>query len=191
MFRQLFFIILVLFISHKSYADELNLQLSNDSLRLIYAAEVFGGSFGPTDLEMAGYYNRESDTILHLGLLIRNDTLDNPLIIRIGTRFYYVDAGNQPGQASVTASALTFGGELLYVPDAFNGFGVGFAYFVSPTVTTFQDADGFTEYSVIVNYSVSETTGFYVGYRNIELKLDNASDVEVEAGFMFGFRLLL
>jgi len=187
MFRRFFFIISTLLLSTGAAADELDIQLSNESARVSYAAEVLGGQFGPTNLVIGGYVNEDKDKLFHLGLLIRNDTLDNPLIISIGTRLYYADVGNQPGQLVTTATAITIGGELLYVPDAFNGFGVGFYYFVAPSVTTFQDADGFTEYGGIVNYSISEQASFYLGYRNIELKIDNGNDIEIDSGFIYGF----
>ena len=189
MFNKFIFILVALLISPWASADLLEIQLSNNSARFSYAAEVFGGEFGPTDLEIGGYFNEEDDTIAHVGLLVRNDSLDNPLIIGIGTRYYYADIGNQPGQAPAKASVITIGGELLYVPDAFNGFGVGFYAFVAPSVTTFQDADGFTEYGGIINYAITEQASFYIGYRRIEVEIENASDIEVDSSFIYGVKL--
>ena len=189
MFNKFIFILLTFYFSQWAYADDLDIQLSNDSARFTYAAEVFGGQFGPTDLEVGGYFNEDKDNLFHLGLLVRNDTLDNPLIIGIGTRLYYADVGNHPGQTPATAAVISIGGELLYVPDAFNGFGVGFYYYVAPSVTSFQDADGFTEFGGIVNYAITEQASFYIGYRNIELDIENATNIEVDSGFIFGFNL--
>jgi len=189
MYRKFILIIMALFISPWAYADLLDIQLSNNSARFSYAAEVFGGEFGPTDLEIGSYFNEDNDNVTHVGLLVRNDTLDNPLIISIGSRFYYADVGNQPGQAPADASVLTIGGELLYVPDTFAGFGIGVYYFVAPSVTTFQDADGFTEYGGTINYAITEQASFYIGYRKIEVEIENASDIEVESSFIYGLRM--
>jgi len=189
MHRRFIFILVALFLSQIVRAESLNIQLGDNSARVMYATEVIGGSFGPTDLEVGAYYNNDKDKLFHLGLLIRNDTLDNPLIIGFGTRLYYADVGNQSGQNPATTSAVAFGGEVLYVPDAFNGFGIGFNYFYAPSVLTFQDGDGFSEYGAIGSYAVSEQARFYVGYRFMELRIENASDIEVDSGFIFGFNL--
>ncbi|VAW96360.1 hypothetical protein MNBD_GAMMA21-998 [hydrothermal vent metagenome] len=189
MYRRFIFILVALFLSQIVRAESLNIQLGDNSARVMYATEVIGGSFGPTDLEVGAYYNNDKDKLFHLGLLIRNNTLDNPLIIGFGTRLYYADVGNQSGQNPATASAVALGGEVLYVPDAFNGFGIGFNYFYAPSVLTFQDGDGFSEYGAIGSYAVSKQARFYVGYRFMELRIENASDIEVDSGFIFGFNL--
>ncbi len=189
MLRRIVLTTMALLFSHWAFADDLDIQLSNKSARFVYAAEVFGGEFGPTDLELGGYFNEDKDKLFHLGLLVRNDTLDNPLSIGIGTRLYYGDVGNHAGQTPAKATVITIGGELLYVPDAFNGFGVGFYYYVAPSVTSFQDADGFTEYGGVVNYAITEQASFYVGYRKIEVEIESGSDIEVDAGLIYGFNL--
>ena len=73
MFNKLMLIWMTLLISQWTFADDLDIQLSNNSARIVYAAEVFGGEFGPTDFEIGGYFNEDDDTVFHLGLLVRND----------------------------------------------------------------------------------------------------------------------
>ena len=89
--------ILLLF-AHSAFADMFNIQLSNDSGRFTYATEVFGGQYGPVDLETSLYFNQDNDKMADVGLMVRNDTLDNPLVISIGSRVYYGDGGNGEGQ---------------------------------------------------------------------------------------------
>lgn len=171
-------------------ADALNIQLSNQSARFIYAAEVFGGQFGPTDLEVAGYFNEDDDTVVHVGLLVRNDSLDNPLVISIGARAYYGDVGNaQPNPTPINGAVIALGGELLFIPQSFNGLGVGAYAFVAPSVLSFMDADGFAEYGFIVDYAITEQSSFYVGYRNIEFQRDNNPNIEVDSSFIYGLVL--
>jgi hypothetical protein len=171
------------------YADALNIQLSNKSARFIYASEVFGGQFGPTDLEVGAYFNEDDDTVAHLGLMVRNDSLDNPLIIAIGARAYYADAGNQLGQTPLTAGALALGGEILVIPNNLGGLGIGFHYFVAPSVTSFMDAEGFTEYGALVDYEITEQASVYVGYRKIEIEPETGADVVVDSSVIYGLIL--
>ena len=189
MLNKSILIFTMLFISSWANADLFDIQLSDDSARFSYAAEIFGGQFGPTDLDMGVYFDQDKDNLLHLGLLVRNDTLDNPLIIGIGTRFYYADVGKHPGQTPTEGAVITIGGEVLYIPDAFNGFGLGLYGFIAPSVTTFIDADGFSEFGAIISYSVSEQARFYIGYRSIELNVENAEDIDIDSGFIYGFNL--
>jgi len=173
-----------------AHADTLNIQLSNESARFMYASEVFGGQFGPTDLEVGGYFNEDDDSLLHLGLLVRNDSLDNPLVISIGARVYYGDVGNAPPNPTPTdAAVIALGGELLYIPDNLGGLGLGAYYFVAPSVVSFMDADGFTELGLYVDYAITEQASVYVGYRNIEVKLDTGLDIEVDSSLIYGLVL--
>ena len=66
MFRKLIVVMCLALVGQNVYADSLNIQLSDESARLIYAAEVFGGQFGPTDLEVGAYFNEDDDTVAHV-----------------------------------------------------------------------------------------------------------------------------
>ena len=116
--------ILLLF-AHSAFADMFNIQLSNDSGRFTYATEVFGGQYGPVDLETSLYFNQDNDKMADVGLMVRNDTLDNPLVISIGSRVYYGDVGNGEGQTHATFAAIAIGGELLFIPGNLGGLGLG------------------------------------------------------------------
>lgn len=186
--KLLFFIALLTF-SQMLYADTVNIQLSNESARFSYAAEVFGGEFGPTELDVGAYFNEHDDTVVHGGLLVRNDSLDNPIRIGIGLRAYYADAGNQPGQTQADVGVIAIGGEIKFTPDNFGGIGFGLNYFVSPSVLSFMDADGFTEFSLIADYNITEAATVYIGYRKMQVKLDTGGSFDIESSFIYGLML--
>lgn len=179
-------VFILLYVSHSAYADSFNVQLTDSSARFLYAAEVFGGEFGPTDLEVGAYFNEDDDTVAHVSLLLRSDSLDNPLVASIGGRFYYGDVGNAANQTNATVAAFTLGVSLRYAPANLGNVGFSAYYFISPSVTTFLDADTFREYGIAIDLDVTEQVGIYLGYRNMNTDLDAGGSVEIDDSIMYG-----
>lgn len=175
----------MIFFSHSVFADMFNVQLSNESGRFIYATELFGGQYGPVDLEMGLFFNQDDDKMLHLGMLVRNDTLDSPLVISVGTRLYYANVGNATTSSSDIA-AIAIGGELLFIPQNFGGLGFGFHYFVAPSVVTFMDGENFNEYGFRLSYELTKQADVYLGYQKVKAKLTNGTELEVDSSAYFG-----
>lgn len=170
-------------------ADSFDVRLGDESAQFIYASEIFGGSFGPANFEIGAYFNEQDDKMLHIGLVIKNDSLDNPLAITLGTRAYYADAGNAPNQPQTDVAAITLGGELLFKPDNLRGFGLAVSYFTAPSVTSFMDADSFTEYGARIEFEVTEQSSLFAGYRKIEVDREDGRSVEIDSGLIFGLGL--
>lgn len=187
MLRKIFAAMCLLCTSQIVYADSFNIQLSDASARFIYAAEVFGGQFGPTDFEVGAYFNDEDDSVAHASLVLRSDSIDNPFVAAIGGRLYYGDVGNAPGQTPADVAALAFGVSISFRPDGLYGAGLTAHYFASPSVTSYMDADSFTEYGVALDINITEQVGFYVGYRNMSTDLDDGTEIEIDDSFMYGF----
>ncbi|MBI3561699.1 MAG: hypothetical protein HY080_08295 [Gammaproteobacteria bacterium] len=167
-------------------ADAINIELSNKSAHLVYASELYGSQYGPIDMEFSGYFDEDNNNMLTAGLLVRNDSLDNPVVISIGTRAYYADAGNAPGQTRAKAAALTIGGELLYFPNNLKGFGFGAKVFIAPRVVTFLDAQGFIEYGARAEYEITKQSSIYLGYSKVSIDLKTGSKTEIKQGFYVG-----
>lgn len=172
-----------------AFADMFNIQLSNNSGRFTYSTEVFGGQYGPLDLETGLFFNQSGDKMVHLGMMIRNDTLNNPVVISIGTRAYYGDVGHANGQIRAKFAAIAIGGELLFIPDNLGGVGLGVYYYTAPSVVTYMDANGFSEYGVRVNYEITKQSSVSVGYQKINLDLNGGASETVDSSAFFGIGL--
>ena len=179
----------LLLCAHSVYADMFNVQLSNDSGRFYYSTEVFGGQYGPVDLDMGLFFNQDRDKMAHIGMMVRNDTLDNPLVISIGARAYYGDVGHKAPGPHSKFGAIAIGGELLFIPDNLGGIGLGLHYYVAPSVVSYMDADGFTEYGARINYELTKQANVSVGYEKIKLDLSSGATLDVDSSFYFGIGL--
>ena len=172
-------------------SQALDIRLGNNSARFIYATEVFGGSFGATNLDLGLFFNEHDDYLLHVGMFIASESLENPFTISLGFRGYYADAGNNPDPSipQTDVAALAIGGDLVFTPKNFGGFGFAVNYYLAPSVLSFMDADRFVEYGARMEFSITEQTKLLLGYRNIEVDRTDGVNVEIDSSFIFGIGL--
>jgi hypothetical protein len=188
--RQLLATIILLISSFSSLqAGNLNIQLGSESGRFLYASEAFAGRFGPVDMEFALFFNDEEDYLGHIGLLVRNDTMDNPFVISVGTRLYYGDVGNAPTQTNADIGGIAIGGEVLFIPDNLGGLGFGIHYYYVPGIVAFMDAEDITEYGARLEYAITQQASIYIGYQKIEAGLENGTDLEIDDNTHIGISL--
>jgi len=87
------------------------------------------------------------------------------------------------------AAAIAIGGDLLLSPESWGGFGMGVFYYTAPSVVTFDDADGLTEYGAYVNFQITPQARITAGYQRIDVSIKNAADVVFDDGGYFGINL--
>jgi len=172
-------------------AQGLAVQINNDSARFTYSTEAWGQQYGQLDLEGGFLYTQSDDYMFNIGLMVRNDSLDSPIIVSIGTRMYYARVtGPAPALTNYSVAAVTIGVDALVIPDNLGGVGFGAHYFTGPSVVSFGDAEGFTEYGVRVTYQITPQANIYLGYQDIETKIKNQGiDVTISRGSLFGLDL--
>lgn len=183
---RLLFLLGLFWSATSAFADAINVELSGKSARFVYASELYGSQYGPMDMEFSGFFNEDNDSMFTAGFLVRNDTLDSPLVISIGTRIYYADAGNAPGATNVKVAALTIGGEIIYIPANLKGFGFGAHVFIAPEIVTFMDADGFMEYGARIEYEITKQSSIYLGYAKTRIDLQTGGSVSLQGDVFVG-----
>lgn len=119
---------------------------------------------------------------LHGGVLLTGEAGPN-LLAGLGARAQFVDADKAEG------GGLTLGGQLrlkLLQADRLR-FNAGIWY--GPNASITGDIDEFLEFSASVGYEVLRDAELYVGYRVIEVGIDNGGDADLEDGVHVGIRL--
>jgi len=176
-------------IQAEAESQALDIRLGDNSARFMYASDVLGGSFGSASMDFGIYFDDESDILAHAGMLIRSDSLENPFSISLGFRGYYGDVGKQPDQIPTNAAALAIGGDLLFVPKNFGGFGFAVTYYIAPSVLSFMDIDRFSEFGARVEFSITEQTKLVLGYQDIKVDRTDGTSLDIDSGFIFGIGL--
>ena len=174
----------LLVFSMATQAQGIRIQLSDEVARFFYSTEIMGEKFGGLELETGLLYTEDSDYMLSVGAMVRGESVDMPIIVGVGGRLYYGDFDNSA--VDKTVGALAIGGEILVSPASWKGFGIGASLFHAPSVTSFSDAEDFTEYNFTLNYQITAQANIYIGKQVIEADIDGIGDVELEDDTFIG-----
>jgi len=173
---RVIFVFCLLLLSSASYAKSLDLNLGDDSFRLIYATGIdknLVADFGFLFLE--DERGRDDETAFHAGLNITSGNF------RVGGRAFLVSPGNYD------ALAVGFGGQGR-IPVSRN-VGIGGHFYYAPEATSFIDSAGYHEYRINVDVKISRAAYLYLGYRNVKIRIEDRNNkVELNDDVIFGFK---
>lgn len=164
-------------------ADSLDINIHNDALRVIYGMGVESVSRG-AELEFGHMFNQDDQSVSHIGFIVSGENWSDAGVfdIGLGARAAYIDVD------FLDAGALALGGRLRFSP--IQRLGIGAFAFHAPDIVT-NDADGYTEWGVRLDYQVLPQAFIYAGYREMELELeDNGPEVEIDDEGHLGMRLM-
>ena len=177
-------------------ADSIDLNLNDDAMRLTYEADLSRSSKGLM-LDAGYYYNdypvnqnsnskRSDADLIHLGLHVTGDNWSQAGVfnIKVGGRIIYTNLAT-----SVDVMALGLGGEVRFSP--VHRLGLGASAYYAPRIATFMDGERYSEYGVKIDYQLLKQAFVYLGYRQIEVKLEGVgSRVELDDSGHVGLKLL-
>ena len=175
-----------LLLAHPARADSLDLNLRNDAVQFSYgygdrAAEVTAGALWKEKENGAG-----TRWAAHLGLLAsgERESRASRWQAGLGGRLYFAEAGSRD------TLALALGGQVRWSPGD-TPIGVGAYGFFAPDVVTGLDAKRFFEAGARVELEAVKNTAYvYLGYRKMEMRLENDADVTLDKGGHLGVRIL-
>lgn len=181
--------ILMLYVglSSAAFAEGISAMLSSDSARFFYSTEMWGQQAGPVELETGIMFNEEDNYLLNLGMMLRNDSLDSPIVLSLGGRGYFATVNDDNSTEDYKVVALGLGLEVLFIPDNLNGIGLGFHYFYAPDILAGADAENLVEYGLKLDYQLTPQANIFVGYQAIVVDIVDRDEVDIEKGLAFGF----
>jgi len=171
-------------ISGTSSAASLDLNLSNESAQIRFAAVTGGTTVGRTEASIGFLYTEDDVYILDLGLLVVDvaGSKSPGLEIGVGPKLYFGDANK--GEAI----AIGLGGRLRYKFQALQRLNLGLEGYYAPDIVAFADADNMYEVEFRTGYEILPTADIYVGYRRIRAEFDKG-DETLDESIMFGFKM--
>jgi hypothetical protein len=177
-------VVLGLTAAAQAAAATLDLNLHDDALRATYSTAV-GASRG-LDLDVGYLYleDRSEDAhLLHAGLQVagQNWSKQGNFDIGIGGRVVFVDAG------PVDSTHIAFGGRVRFSPAPRVSLGASVYY--APDITSFRDSEEYVEWNLSLDYQMLTQAFVYLGYRKVEIDIENGGTHELDDHLHIGMRL--
>lgn len=184
MTSRLYAVVFGLVIAAPAVADSLDLNLHDDALRITYATDAFHEGL---DLDMGYLYAKkrnQSGHVAHMGLQVggKNWSDQGEFDVGLGGRLVYTDTRNGDG------ANLALGGTVRFTPFHLVGFNA--ALFYAPNITSFLDSERYKEWSVSVDYQLLARGFVYLGYRNVETRIENLGTHEIDDSLHLGMKLM-
>lgn len=170
----------------------ISVTLSRDPLLSERSPYRVGGS----ELALGGFISESGDNIVHATILARGirQSLSSQYQVSAGMK---VVAGeieiNTPTpdvteSESVGALALGFQAGML-VPSASNPIELSFEGYYAPSITSFSDAENYSELTARLQIEVTPRARAYVGYRRLRFDTNDANNVRLDNDAHFGLSI--
>jgi len=151
---------------------------------------------GGSELALGGFISESGDNIVHATILARGirQSLSSQYQVSAGMK---VVAGeieiNTPTpdvteSESVGALALGFQAGML-VPSASNPIELSFEGYYAPSITSFSDAENYSELTARLQIEVTPRARAYVGYRRLRFDTNDANNVRLDNDAHFGLSI--
>ena len=182
MLQKLAAVIVLVFMFNSVYADSLDVNFSNDSVRAVYNLDRGSKDYGFGGLVVNP--DRGSSSLLaHAGLEVSGDSYSGNTTLegKLGFRAYLLSSD------AIDVSALAIGGQIRFYPQASKvGFSINGYY--APEIVVGLDGDRFWEWGARLEFRLFETGTLYAGYREVEARRDDVSqrDVTIDDGGFIG-----
>lgn len=187
MFARLLPLFILFALSASTQAEILRIGLGSDMLRLNYASANLGKSIGQVEFEAGFLYseqNTTSDTIGHIGALVRGESVEAPVIVSVGVRGYFGSADSN------SVGGLAIGGDFTVAPESWNGFGLSGLLYFAPSVVSYGEANGIQDYGVMATFKITNQATVNLGYQVMNVDLENMPTRKVDDGVFIGVDIL-
>ncbi len=173
-------------LSAGAQAASLNVALSSDAARFEFQTASSALGLNNADLTYSITYNDANDWLGGARLEVLGDAAAPGSGLHAGGGVSAM-LGDTDDQSVLTVG---IGGQVRYNFPQANRFAITAQGYFAPKVTSFADSEGYSDWSVQGEYELTREARLFLGYRDIEVKLDGHDDVELERGLYGGLKLI-
>lgn len=179
-------------------AGGLDLALSNETANLQFLLNPYqfyqgGGS----ELAVGGFISEQGDKLAHATLMARGYRQANGQQYSVGAGMKAIGgdvsipatATEAETDESVGAIALGFQVGMLLASSEHNPIELAFEGFVAPSITSFSDAERYSEVGARIQVDVIPQARAYLGYRRMRFDTNEYNDVRVDRSLHIGIKL--
>ncbi len=185
--------------SFSANAGGLDIALSNETANLSVLLNPYQQFIraGGTELGVGGFISEQGDRLAHATLMARGFRQSDSGQYNLGAGVKLL-GGDVTIPASVTGvkqdeavGALALGMQfgLLLASSRHNPIEVMFEGFMAPSITSFSDAERFSELSARLQIEVIPQARAYIGYRRMRFDTDDFRDVQLDRSVHMGIKL--
>lgn len=166
-------------------ADTVDVNLRDNSVQLQYATSIGRDSLGSSNLHVGFLYTNDNDRLADLGIMVKEavGSNDSGITAGVGLKGLIAKVGNSD------AAALAIGGQVRFSVPANAKLGIVGQLYYSPNITTYRDADRYTETTARLEYDIIPQAAAYLGYRRTTFGTISRSDAVLDSGFHIGVRM--
>jgi len=152
----------------------------------LYKSSTFG--YGGSDVGWGIFFNENDDKMLSGSLLVSGNGAGGKRALQfgVGIKGFVADFGNG---VDVQGGGLGIGGLIRYVFSSSTPIAILVEAYSVPTITSFGDADDFSEARFALELEVSPSARAYLGYRTLTLETENNNEHELDDSLHFGVRI--
>jgi len=189
----------LLFGTFGANAGGLDLALSDETANLsllLNPAHRFNQGNG-SELAIGGFISEQGDKLAHMTLMARGQQENNGTHYSVGAGMKAVagDVAIPPigaeleAEESVGAVALGFQFGVLLISSRNNPVELNVEAFLAPSITSWADAERYTEMSARLQVEVIPQAQAYIGYRRIRFDTNDYDDVNLDRSVHLGIKL--
>ncbi|MGM0624063.1 MAG: YfaZ family outer membrane protein [Campylobacterota bacterium] len=171
--------------------SEVNINVNDEALNLsgaLYLNDVYNLDYTSKYYFGAGFLRtsqsgEDNHNLMNLNLKVMN-TFPNAkgLTFGMGLKALYLD------HSHADMNALALG--LMAKYDILPKLNIDASIHYAPKVLTYRDGDSHREFDINLNYAVINNGYVYIGYRDLETKLDHNGEIEYNENPYIGFKFL-
>ncbi len=166
-----------------AHADQLEVFLSQRAAQIGYAKPLGTSN---SDAMAAVFYNEDSDVMLNGGVMAYGQPPGQlPFSFGAGVKAYAFSLDD----ADETVAAGALGGKVTYTIPANIPMHLSAEAFYAPDITTTGEGDSMLDFNTRFEIEFIPRTSGFIGYRKMEVDLDNAEDAELDDNIHVGLRL--
>jgi len=181
-------------------AGGIDLALSDDTANLAVLLNPYrlDGGLG-SELAVGGFISEDDDRLLHATLMARGyrPTAQVRYSLAAGLKAIAGDIAIEPervpadGEDEERVGAVALGLQLDYrLSSGRNPVDVGLEVFYAPSITSFSDAEQFSEFGGRLQIEIIPTARAYVGYRRMGFDTDDYDDVRLDRSVHVGLKII-
>jgi len=172
-------------------AGAIDFRLGGNMAEIAFLTQNASFGYGGADIGFGVLFNEDDDVIANASVLVSGSSTGDVRALQFGVGAkIYGGTLDGPGDNSVdkNGGAIAIGGRIRYVFPGSTPFAVLGEAFYAPAVTSISGFDGLQEYRAALELEVTPSARAYVGYRYMEVTVNEKYDYEVDDSAHIGVR---